>query len=259
MRLTGHGERIVEIEVEGEGPRLRGLLHEPLLWPNVPCVILCHGLLSSMASPKFGLLASELGQRGIAALRFDFRGCGESEGRLEESTVSARLNDLIRVLKALREELDHTGPLGIMGSSMGGFIALLAKKVAKGVSALCVWATPFEPLDLISLGKGQDQGKLGLSFYEDLKRHTLNDMKGRLSHILVIHGARDEIVPVEHALRTNGLASPPKKLWIIEGGDHRLSDPHHRREATRLTVQWFEEHLLVADKFRMKNSCSPSN
>ena len=245
MRPRRDHEEFLRIEVEEDGPKIRGFLHAPPLWPKVPCVVLCHGLLSSMESPKFSLLASELRQRGIAALRFDFRGCGESEGSLEESNVSARLTDLMRMVGVLREKLGHRGPLGMMGSSMGGFVVLLAcKQIPQIVSATCVWATPFAPMDLIQLGRGKEAQLLGPSFYEDLRHHSLSDLHGKLSRILVIHGEKDEIVPLEHALKIHDLAVPPKKLWVVKGGDHRLSDPDHRKEATRLTVEWFEEHLI---------------
>jgi len=227
------------------GQTVEGLLHKPAPWPRVPCVVLCHGLLSSMASPKFLGLAKALQDQGVAAARFDFRGCGASLGSLKESTVSGRLEDLRAVLQFLRLGCGHRGPLGLMGSSMGGFVALLCAATGAEVSAISVWATPFEPAELAGPAINSQTGKLGPAFLEDLRNHDLSSLGKRIHHLLVIHGENDELVPVSHARRIHELACAPKKLHLIPGADHRFTNPTHRQEATELTMKWFLEHLGV--------------
>lgn len=176
-------------------------------------------------------------------MRFDFRGCGLSQGDLTLSTVSARLDDLIAFIDLLRNQLGHNGPLGLMGSSMGGFVALLAGGQRGDVHALCTWATPFDPLEVVGLAHGSEARKLGPEFLEDLSRHKLHRLSGRIRNLLVIHGGKDELIPPRHAEMIYNLALEPKAIKLIEGADHRFSDPGHRRQATNLTVSWFLEEL----------------
>ena len=68
------------------------VLHLPGTAPG-PCVVTCHGLTASKDSDKYLLLADELDKAGISVARFDFRGCGESSGVEDETTVATRLED----------------------------------------------------------------------------------------------------------------------------------------------------------------------
>ncbi len=235
------GQHPFQLQVQGQA--LAGVLHAPQGWPAVACVVLCHGLLSSMESPKFKALAEALARAGVAAVRFDFRGCGKSAGTLSQSTVSGRLEDLRAVTHFLSENLGYTRIPGLMGSSMGGFVALLYAGRQANVPALTVWAAPFAPLELGGLKTHPENARLGPTFFQDLGFHDLLSMGERINHLLVIHGEKDELIPVSHALRIYELALPPKQLHIIPGADHRFTEPAHRQDATHKTVKWFLEHM----------------
>ena len=75
------------------GQMVVGMFHLPEV-EKPPCVIASHGLFSSKDSEKYTTLGNRFHPRGIALFRFDFRGCGESEGIISEITVSDRLRDL---------------------------------------------------------------------------------------------------------------------------------------------------------------------
>ena len=113
----------IALEILSDGLNLKAVLQAPAnrSWP---LVILCHGLLSHKDGSKYRSLAQVFAEEGIATLRFDFRGCGQSEGRLEESTVSGRWRDLQSVLARSEKLNGFDGHLGILGSSMGGYLAL---------------------------------------------------------------------------------------------------------------------------------------
>lgn len=235
------GQHSFEVVVQGQS--LAGVLHAPQRWPEVPCVVLCHGLLSSMESPKFKALAEALSLEGMAAVRFDFRGCGKSSGSLRESTVSGRLEDLGAVIRFLAEGFGYERTPGLMGSSMGGFVALLYAGMKAGVPALSVWSTPFAPLELKALKLHSESSRMGPVFYQDLGTHDLSSIKGRLHHLLVIHGEKDELIPISHARRIHALGDYPKSMHIIAQADHRFTHPAHRQEAFSLTIKWFSEHM----------------
>jgi dipeptidyl aminopeptidase/acylaminoacyl peptidase len=64
-----------------------------------------------------------------------------------------------------------------------------------------------------------------------------------LHYLLLFHGDRDVIVPVSHAHEIHAMARAPKRLYIQQNGDHRMSDPQHQAHFIDATVAWFAEHL----------------
>ena len=88
------------LEIISDGLKIRAVVHTPAL-DSWPVVVLCHGFLSHKDSSKYKHLAQVFAQEFIATVRFDFRGCGESEGLLSESSISRRWRDLQRVIGRL--------------------------------------------------------------------------------------------------------------------------------------------------------------
>jgi dipeptidyl aminopeptidase/acylaminoacyl peptidase len=208
-----------------------------------PCMIVSHGLFSTKDSEKYVSLGDRFSRKGIALLRFDFRGCGVSEGRISESTVSGRLEDLNMAIGFVRSH-PRIGPrIGLMGSSLGGYISLIRAAGKEDIRAVVTWATPFS---LVGLDEKRGQGEmvsLGEEFFRDIKVHDLTSALGNVVNCLVIHGDRDELVPVEQARIIYEHLNYPKKMEIIKGGDHRLTSPDHRKRAIEVTLEWFEKYL----------------
>ena len=100
--------RIAYLQRAGRGSRAS----PALMW-------LC-GFKSEMTSTKAAALAAWAGEQGLACLRFDYSGHGQSEGRFEDGTVSRWLEEARAVFSELT-----AGPQVLVGSSMGGYIALL--------------------------------------------------------------------------------------------------------------------------------------
>src|SRR5437773_9595828 len=106
-----------------DGTAVVGVLHLPSAGP-APCVVACHGLGASKESDKYLLLGREFPEAGLALARFDFRGSGESGGLYRNATVASRIADLEAVLEHLKNHEALDGRFGLLGSSLGGFIAL---------------------------------------------------------------------------------------------------------------------------------------
>ena len=230
------------VSFQSEGLKISAVLHLPAK-ANPSCIVASHGLISSKDSDKYIALGERLSQEGMALLRFDFRGCGESEGILEQSTVTARISDLNSAMQFVGSHPDLGNSIGLLGSSLGGYVSLIKAATAKGVIATVLWSTPFHLDGIESKKDAEGMPPLGKTFMRDLKKHRLLPLLPRVSNCLVIHGEADELVPVDQAWEIFHPLGPNKEIHIIEGGDHRLTDPGHRQRAMDLSVAWFKKFL----------------
>jgi hypothetical protein len=233
---------IEKVLFQSEGQKISGVLHLPEK-ENPPCVVASHGLLSSKDSEKYVAFGGRISKEGIAMLRFDFRGIGESQGKIEDDTVSRRISDLGSAIDFVRSRPDLGNRMGLLGSSLGGYVSLIKASMDREIRAVVIWATPFH-LDDLKSNKGAEGHPLPEdAFFEDLPKHRLLPLLPKVSNCMVIHGEKDELVPVDQAWEIfHGLASP-KEIHIIEGADHRLTDPKHRQRAMDLSVDWFKKFL----------------
>jgi dipeptidyl aminopeptidase/acylaminoacyl peptidase len=233
--------KVEKVSFASEGQKIAGILHLPDE-KNPACVIASHGLLSSKNSEKYIALGEHLSGKGIAMLRFDFRGIGESEGRFEDDTVSRRIADLDSAIAFVKSYPGMGNRIGLLGSSLGGYISLIVASRKKEIRAVVLWATPFHLDDLGS--KGTEQNPLpGEAFFNDLPRHRLSPLLPKVSTCFVIHGERDELVPVDQAWEIFHTLGAPKEIHVMEDADHRLTKPAHRQRAIDLTVGWFKKYL----------------
>lgn len=232
------------------GERLVGLLHGT---PDDTLVICCHGMLSTKDGPKHVQLAERLHAAEMPAFRFDFAGRGESEGSLFDLTYSHQKDDLLAAI-------EHFAGLGVerfglFGSSMGGAVALLAAAREERVVAVATLAAVGHPEALEERFGNEvrewrergyidiEGGRIGLPFLEDALSHDVLSAVGVLrAPIYVLHGGRDEVLPVSDA---DDIASAARKaqLEIIDDADHRFSDPQHLEVALTNITQFFVEHL----------------
>jgi dipeptidyl aminopeptidase/acylaminoacyl peptidase len=226
-------EKIVKFGEYG----LAGVLHSPS--EEAPtCIITCHGLMSSKDSEKYVEISRRLCGEGFAVLRFDFRGCGESGGRFEDTSLTGRIEDLESALDFVKEQGYES--IGVMGSSLGGTVAILTAAKDKRVKALVTWATPCHLDELFQeeVIEGLEKLKLDAKKYDVVKA-----VKEMHCPILIVHGSLDEQVPLSHAEVLYENANEPKSIQIIEGADHRLTNSTHRKRAIELTLNWFKKYL----------------
>ncbi len=223
-----------------DGP-IPAVVHLPERVP-APVVVCCHGLLSYKDSSKFVAIGEQFSRAGIGVVRFDFSGCGESRVVQRESLLFSRVRDLRFVLDYLQHQAWANGATGLLGSSLGGYLALLAAASSPHrIQAVVCWATPF---DLSRI-------KLALSESEELKQifppgfplGSPENLRGLppIPRVLVIHGQEDETVAWPEAEAIYRQVGEPKRLLLMRTADHRLLDPHWRAMAMKLSLEWFQE------------------
>jgi dienelactone hydrolase len=221
------------------GPKLAGILHHPRVDDNAFGVVVAHGMLSSKDSDKHRSICEAVSDAGAAALRFDFRGRGESDGDPTDLTISNEVEDLMSAVAFLRAR--GLTRIAVIGSSLGGTVALLAGALDGGLAGLATIAAParlpdgprrawggsgrITGGDLIEVAPGELIGRV---FFIDAERH---DPIGAARCIdcpwLVIHGGADDVVPVEEA-KLLATANPKAELRIHATAGHRFDQPDER-------------------------------
>ena len=202
------------------------------------------GFNSDMTGSKAEALSAWCGAAGRAFLRFDYSGHGASGGRFVDGTIGRWAADAAAVLDALTE-----GPQVLVGSSMGGWIALLLAarlrpgRVAGlvGIAAAPDFTARME--QALSPEARQALARDGVwhrpSAYGDpypITRALLEDGRGHLllddgpipvpGPVRLLHGQQDPDVPWALSLRiAEAIAGPDVQVVLVKDGDHRLSRP----------------------------------
>ncbi|HVO84628.1 MAG TPA: alpha/beta fold hydrolase [Syntrophobacteria bacterium] len=227
-------------QIFSDGLVLSGILRTPDR-ESWPLVVLCHGLLSYKNSSKYIEIGRVFAEAGIATIRFDFRGCGESQGAAAESTVSGRWRDLQRITAHASGLLGFNGGLALLGSSLGGYLALLEASRNSIVRCVSVWSTPSHLRDLERrLVAAASASPL---FLEDLRRQELLSHIGTVERVLVLHGEEDELVSPAHGEAIFAAVKEPKAIHIFPQTDHRFTQNEFRRRAVALSLEWFQRFL----------------
>ncbi len=223
--------------------RLSAVLHRPPT-DDPPVVIGSHGLYSNGDSPKQITLAERLNASGIAFLRLDHRGCGQSEGIFEAvTTLDGRVRDLLAAARALEHRMGAPLRLGLFGSSLGGSTCLAAAAALRPARMVTL-AAPADSRSLIAAARQKSADPLPPLFEREAFQFDLSARLASLHDLLVIHGECDEVVPLEHGRRIYAAARDPKRLIVNTGGDHRVTRPEHQRAFIDASQNWFA-HLLT--------------
>ena len=205
-----------------------------------PTLVFLPGYASDMEGAKALALDAFAQERGQAILRLDYSGTGSSEGNFEDGTLALWLDEALAALDELTED-----PLVLVGSSMGGWIALhLARLRPERVQSLVgiaaapdftEWGFPQHLKDRLTTGEtlrrqspyGGEQVTTAGFWSSGQELRLLGDEIPVDCPVRLVHGDKDGDVPLEIAFRTmERLRSADVQLLTIKGGGHRLSEPH---------------------------------
>ena len=243
---------------------------------SVPLVVMVHGHGGTRdESGAFKRVADELQKHGIASIRMDFPGCGESSEPFTKNYLTNMLAD-IRAARAFAAEHEQIDPqrIGILGYSMGGRLAMLA--TAEGAySSVVLWAPvagngsesmyaslggqeAYELLreeardhDLVvSLTPWGAELELGFQWFNDMESTMpLSVIQNYEGALLVLYGNRDEAVHPRFSKQviTSAVRSRPKVEYIVDGGGHGLGFydeiPAMAHSVVTATTRFFVDNL----------------
>jgi pimeloyl-ACP methyl ester carboxylesterase len=180
---------------------------------------------------------------GLAALLFDARGHGESGGRIGAGAVG----DVCEMAELLRGELGAEAAVALRGSSMGGYLALLAARPARAAAVVAICPPSAE-----GLMRGVRSGRLAFPAEREgllrlLAAHELEAAVDQLEEVpvLLLHAEGDELVPVEHSHSlARHLRHPQSRLITVPGGHHR--SVQHDPELQAISLRFVERALRAA-------------
>jgi len=204
-----------------------------------PAIVFLPGYMSDMEGGKASALDSWAEVQGRTMLRFDYAGCGMSEGEFEDQTLAGWRDDVLAMLDSVE------GPVILVGSSMGGWLMLLAalERPGRVAGLVGIAAAPdFTDWGFDEAAKGtiRDQGRLeepspyGEAPYVTMRAFWESGQSLRLLEseipidcpVRLLHGLADADVPWRISLRlTERLRSADARLVLVKDGDHRLSRP----------------------------------
>ena len=220
-----------------------------------PTLLFLPGYASDMDGAKAVAIDAFAGRRGVAMLRFDYSGTGSSGGSFADGTLERWIDEALAIIDQLTE-----GPLVVVGSSMGGWIALhLALRRAERLQALVGIAaapdftdwgfTAEQKQELLEEGKierpnpyGGDSQLTTRAFWESGEALKLLDGPIAVDcPVRLVHGEADRDVPVAVAMQLMGrLRSADVQLNVLKGGGHRLSEPREIDAIVRTIAELVE-------------------
>ena len=242
LMAAGAQAQTQTVTIDGDHGKLHAVIHKPELkdGERCPMVLLCHGFMGNKEGALEKQIAALLQAQGIASIRFDFNGHGQSEGRFQDMTVPNEIVDAKKVIEYV-SNLPYVESVAITGHSQGGVVAAMtagdlgAEKIKAVVllapaavlrddairgSTMGATYDPFNLGEYVELFRGMRLGAeyirtaFSLPIYETAAKYQ--------GPALIIHGTGDRVVPYTYGERFHQIWNG-SELVIIDKADHGFS------------------------------------
>ncbi len=237
------------------GDRLSGRLELPVEGKPTHFGIFAHCFTCGKDFFAPSKVSKALAAHGVAMLRFDFTGLGESKGSFADSTFSTSLGDILSAAKFLRN--NYAAPSLLVGHSMGGAAALAASSDLDDIEAVAVIGSPCDPAHVLRHFKDHEQmieraGAIELnvagreyvlkkSFFDDLDNHDVEqDTRNFGGAVFVFHAPDDDMVSFKKA-ETIYERFGTGFLIRMEGASHMLDQREDAAKIADILAGWLQE------------------
>jgi uncharacterized OsmC-like protein/alpha/beta superfamily hydrolase len=245
-----------KVEFDSNGITLRGALETPET--GLRCYALfAHCFTCGKDVAAASRISRALTQAGIAVLRFDFTGLGNSDGDFSNTNFSSNLQDLLAAVDYLRDK--HEAPQLLIGHSLGGTAVLaVAKSVAEARAVVTIGA-PYGAEHVIhnfaasieaikangesEVTLGGRQFRIKKQFVDDLEQQQPDDLGKLRKALLVMHAPLDNTVSIEQAEKIYREARHPKSFISLDDADHLLSRKSDSEYAAATIASWASRYL----------------
>ncbi len=248
VEFTGHG-----------GDRLAARLDMPD-GPLLATALFAHCFTCSKESLAARRISARLTGAGIAVLRFDFTGLGDSEGAFSDTTFSSNVADLIEACAWLKSR--GMEPSMLIGHSLGGAAVLKAGSQKANIKAVVTLGAPYAPDHVThnfadQLGEIMEDGiarvDLGgrpfcirREFLDDISAAELEPaIRNLRAALLVMHAPLDQVVGIENAQAIFTAAKHPKSFVTLDDADHLLSRAEDSEYAAGVIAAWATRYLQL--------------
>ena len=250
----------IKLEFENDaGETLAGLLETPP--ENVTIAryaIFAHCFTCGKDIAAASRIRRSLSARGIAVLRFDFTGLGNSDGDFANSNFSSNVQDLLAAAAKLTS--DYQAPQLLIGHSLGGAAVLSAAQQIDSIKAVATIGSPAtaqhvehlfqDGADLIAkqgeatVGIGGRQFLIKKQMLDDINRYNSTDqIKNLKAALIVFHSPVDNIVSIDQAAQIYQAARHPKSFISLDNADHLLSKASDANYVGTTLAAWASRYL----------------
>jgi fermentation-respiration switch protein FrsA (DUF1100 family) len=237
---------------------------------NIPGVVFFHGFTGDRMESHwlFVKCARALAEAGMASLRFDFYGSGESDGDFAEATLRGEIADALTAVEFFRHQPGiDPGRIALIGISLGGAIAASIASRARA-QALILWAAVAHLEELRALAQKiarpipersgfveYNANVISLQFLDSIEKiHPLREIGRFRRPALIIHGSQDDTVPpsaAEDYFQAAG--SQMKEKIIIPGADHTFASLAWERQVIQRSVDWLRTFLMKSPPSQIRS------
>lgn len=244
-----------------DGLLLSARLEQPVDKQPLAYAIFAHCFTCTKNLVAVTNISRALTAKGIAVLRFDFTGLGESEGDFAETNFSSNVQDLLYAAEHLAT--NYTAPTIIVGHSLGGAAVLMAAGQIPSIKAVATVGAPADPphvkhLFQNSLEEIESTGeavvslsgrpfKIKKQFIDDLEGTDLaSRLKAMKKPLLILHSPQDEIVDISNAEKIYINAMHPKSYISLDGADHLLSSKEDSLYVGSMIASWAARYIHLS-------------
>lgn len=220
--------------------------------------LLAHCFTCSKNIKSYNHISQSLTNAGIAVLRLDFTGIGDSKGRFSNTTLQTNIADLVDAARFLAE--NHQAPQLLIGHSLGGIAALAASQQITSSRAICVIGTPDESIHLYRLLSSErtlDEAtnkrtitlggktfELSPKLLDSLNNEHMKAVIEKLDKaLLILHAPDDDTVSLGSGERIFAAAQQPKSFISLDNADHLLNNENDARYAGQIIASWVSRYL----------------
>ncbi len=241
-----------------DGIKLATRLEQPLHEKPIAYAVFAHCFTCSKNIKAAVTISRALAQKGIATLRFDFTGLGESQGDFADTNFSSNVQDLVSVARYL--ETHFQAPQLLIGHSLGGAAVLQTSRQLPSIKAVVTIGAPSEPSHVNKLltgykdeiiQKGEAEVLLAgrpfrvkKQFLDDLSQTRMSKSIQSLGRaLLVMHSPIDQTVGINNAADIFMQAKHPKSFMSLDDADHLLMNPDHSVYAASIIAEWAMKYI----------------
>lgn len=220
--------------------------------------LFAHCFTCSKDLPAVGAISRALNRQGIAVLRFDFTGLGESEGDFADTNFSSNIDDLIVAADFLAEH--YESPRILVGHSLGGAAVLQAAHHIDSVQAVSTIGAPYDPEhvtrhleDAVEDIQAKGEARITLAgrtftiqkqFLDDLAATRMEETIRTLDRpLLIFHSPIDKTVGVDNAGRIFQAAKHPKSFMSLDDANHLLTDRSDAEHVGTVLGAWAGKYV----------------